>query len=255
LASNILNRGVFIPELPAFAAKTYKTVAQRTAYAFLWEERLEAKLKRAAAIAIVVLCCAHGLFAQEFVFSARPEFTVTSGGAIDTSDESSLKGTPITKGTIAGGWAVEAGFIWSGGGVLTASVHSGIGVGDQENIGAFLNFGRLLLGSGGGAGWIFNLGYHQIPHHINVVENNVVIGRYTDYDHLVCGVALKLLFGNGTHNFDITPKISIGYRDARYVVDDKGVWRYYYDETFSGGKSTMMAAFSLGVGYTLIIGW
>jgi len=217
---------------------------------FLREEHLEAKLKQRAVIAIIVLCCAQGLFAQSFVFSARPELTITSGGEIDTVSERYLKGTPITKGTLAGGWTVESGVLWSSGGILTASVHSGIGFGDKENIGAFLNFGRLLEES---VGWMISFGFHQIPHHINVVENNVVIDRYTDYDYLIFGFSVRMLFGK-THNLDVTPKISLGYRDAHFVIDDNGVWRYYYDDNFSATKSTMMAAFSLSVGYTLIVG-
>jgi hypothetical protein len=216
--------------------------------------KAERKYLQLAVISIIMLCCARGSFAQSFVLSARPEFSAISGAAFggDTSvSKAKLDGKPVKTGIAAGGWAIETGLISKGRGFYTVSVHGGFN--GSENIGAFLNIGtgNTVESAGGGIG--FSLGFHRVPYHVNVVKNGDPYDRYTDYNYIIGGPFLKLLFGQ-TNNFDITSKILFGYRESHYVIKDSGEYRYHYDDNASDIHYGMIATFSMGVGYTLTTG-
>jgi len=200
-----------------------------------------------------------------FVFSLRPEFVavtppVIRGKPNTTSDSSTmadiyslntknLKGTPARSGLLGVGGAVELGGISGNDFFLTGTAHYG-----AYYFGGFLNLGRYYSSYNKDFIAGITVGFSKMLYNIGVEENGVIIDNYTDENFNIGGGFIKLLFG-GTHNFDFTTKILLGFRKVNFVgqetINDRHkVYRYYYDDE-SAKINKFSATFSLSVGYTL----
>ena len=225
---------------------------QNSLFAVLESMRGAKVMPLVIAATIIILSCVQSLFAQSFVLSARPEFLGITGAAIgdSTKNKDQLKGKPSDENMSALGFAIESGFADVV--FITASFHKGFA--DRENIGGFLNIGGFPDGNvnvaiGG------SLGLHRIPVHVDVINNGVIYDKYTDYNFIIGGIFMKLLFGD-VNNFDITPKLMFGFRKCHFIVFEENAksYRYYYDDSFSGTQNGAIFVFSLGIGYTLTTG-